>query len=216
MNYAYAVFDNEKNTYSDWGLMLESVSIPLPDPQIVTLQIPGRNGALDLSEVLTGSVNYNNRVVSLRFSALNSYDEWASLVSQVSSYLHGRLRKMVLDIDTGFYYYGRFSVDSSKSDEATSTIVITAVVDPYKYELDPVEFTKLIVTSEEVVLVGLRMPVVPVINSSAIMTVTFDEVVYNLAVGDNIIPDINFIEGDNTLLFTGTGTIIITYQRGTF
>jgi hypothetical protein len=60
------------------------------------------------------------------------------------------------------------------------------------------------------------MSVVPVINSSAVMTVTFGGTVYNLAIGDNTIPEINLVEGNNTLLFTGTGTVVITYQRGTF
>lgn len=216
MSYAYAIFDATKNTYTDWGLMLESVSIPMPEPQLITIQIPGMDGLLDLSEVLTGAVNYYTREISLVFSAMNTYDSWAALISQIASYLHGRKRKMVLDIDSGFYYYGRFTIDSSKSNEATSTITISGIVDPYKYETDPVEVTEAIVVSESVVLVGLRQPVVPLINSTAIMTVTFGGEVYNLAVGDNTIPDINLVEGNNTLLFTGTGTVEITYQRGTF
>lgn len=216
MSYAYAVFDSLKNTYTNWGLMLESVSIPLPEPQIISVDIPGMNGCLDLSDTLTGDISYNNRPATLVFSVFNTYDDWAALISLVSNYLHGKKRKMVLDIDTGFYYYGRFTVDTSKSDEVLSTIAIKGTVDPYKYELNPTVVTRAVSSSASVTLTGLRMPVVPVINSTAVMTVTYGGTVYNLAIGNNTIPGINLVEGSNTLLFTGTGTVTITYQRGQF
>jgi len=82
MAYAFAVFDNEMDTL-DWGLMLSSVSIPLPTAQIITVPIPG-GGLLDLSEVLTGRVNFNNRTVTLIFDAMNAYDEWRQISASLS------------------------------------------------------------------------------------------------------------------------------------
>jgi len=224
MSYAYAEFDvntfgsgTSKNTYSTWGLMLESVSIPMPEPQTNYIQIPGRDGALDLSEALTGSVNFNDRPVTMQFSILNTYDNWAALLTTIASYLHGKKYKMRLDIDLTFYYYGRFTVDSSKSDEATSTIVITGIVEPYKYEVAITSVTHNIAGSGVVNHVGLRMPTpVSITTPGAGWTVVFNGVTYTLASGLNVIPQIILVEGNNGMTFFGTGFPIVSYRRGTF
>ena len=215
MGYAYAIFNGEKNTFEDWGLMLSNVSIPLPSAQIITVPIPG-GGLLDLSEVLTGRVNFNARTVTLTFDAMNSYDEWPELIAKISNYLHGKSKTLIFDNDVSFYYSGRFAVDTSKSDEATTTVVITGMVDPYKYDVEPSEILLSVVTSASFLVYGSRMPVVPIVTVSAIMTVTFGGVVYSLVVGANTIPGVCLVEGENTLLFTGTGNITISYRGGSF
>lgn len=215
-DYAFAVFDGEKDTYSEWGLMLESVSIPLPSAQIRSIHVPGMTGALDLTEVLSGNVDYNNRMMTLVFSAAQSYDSWSILISDIANYLHGRKRKIVLDIDPGYYYYGRFAVDSNKTDEALCTIVITGTVEPYKYENAPQELTVPVSSEQTIILMGSAMPVVPTISSTDEMTVEFNDNEYDLEIGDNLIPEICLVEGSNTLFFTGDGTITITYLRGSF
>jgi len=215
-NYGFAVFDSEIDTYEDWELMLEGVSIPLPAAQIVSVPIPGMTGELDLTDVLSGYANFNNRLITITFSVLETYDNWAVLISRIANYLHGQKRKLVLDIDPDYYYYGRFAVDSQKTDEALATIVIIGIVDPYKYEIAQQVIVQAVSGTYSLVLQGAPMPVVPVINSTAVMTVTFGGVAYNLAIGNNTIPEVCLVDGANTLLFTGTGTITLTYLRGTF
>ena len=216
MDYAFAVFDNEINTYTDWGLMLEHpASIPLPVAQTVITNIPGGT-PLDLTEVLTGVANFNTRTLNLPFSILSSYDDIGSLTSRIANYLHGQKKRVVFDNDPSFFYYGRFSVDTKLSDASTADIVIVGVVDPYKYEIHPQSVALTVTTSKTIKLQNTRMPVVPTITSDAIMTVTFGGVVYALAVGENIIPEVCLMEGENTLLFTGTGSVTLTYTRGQF
>jgi hypothetical protein len=62
------------------------------------------------------------------------------------------------------------------------------------------------------------MPVVPVITTSAEMTLTFTiaGVVYtiNLSAGTHNIPSLMLIEGDTEIGITGAGSITFTYQKG--
>ena len=43
--------------------------VSLPEANTVLLEIPGRSGRLDLSEVLTGDVSYGNREIKLVLAA---------------------------------------------------------------------------------------------------------------------------------------------------
>ena len=54
----------------------------------------------------------------------------------------------------------------------------------------------------------------PMITVSKDMTVTFEGNTYNLKTGTNKIYEILISEGENTLTFTGTGTVSIDYTGG--
>jgi len=214
MGYAAVTFDGEKNTFDDWGLMLARVSISDPEAQVITTDIPGRNGPLDLSEVLTGYMTYKNRKIELEFDASSSYDEWPALRSKISNYLHGRNRMIVFDNDPDYYYYGRFSVDHRLTDEATATVVITGSVDPYKYEAELSEISLTGAGSKTATIYGSRMPVVPTITAATATTATFNGTTYAVAAGENLIPGVCLVEGENTLVFAGGGNITISYRGG--
>ena len=50
------VFFDGKDTYAEYGLLLASKSISLPEVRTNMIDVPGRDGLLDASEVLTGEV----------------------------------------------------------------------------------------------------------------------------------------------------------------
>lgn len=52
-----SIFDG-KDTYAEYGLLLASKSISLPEVRTNMIDVPGRDGLLDASEVLTGEVTY--------------------------------------------------------------------------------------------------------------------------------------------------------------
>lgn len=53
------------NLYRNHRIVLENFKIGLPEPKLTTIDIPGRNGKLDMSEALTGYISYYNREVEL-------------------------------------------------------------------------------------------------------------------------------------------------------
>ena len=50
-----------KNSYTDFGLILTSKEIGLPEPKTEIVEIAGANGVIDLTEALTDDIKYNQR-----------------------------------------------------------------------------------------------------------------------------------------------------------
>ena len=87
-----------KHSYKDFGLILSSKDIGLPEPKVETVSVIGRNGDLDLTDALGDDVKFNNRKLEFVFSLLNGARDWTAVLSNLSNYLHGKKNA---------YYYGR-------------------------------------------------------------------------------------------------------------
>ena len=231
----HSITIGDKNTWDDWHLV--PTSRPLVNPPEVNtsyVTIPGASGSLDLTEALTGYPTYTNRTGSWEFIVMNGYGEWYSRYSEIMAYLHGKKFRAILDDDPNYYYEGRFSVASWVSPKNWSRITINYNVGPYKIDLtstdeawlwDPFNFeSDMIRNYGSITVSGTTtftvnndaMPVRPVINASSAMTVAFNGNTYSLAAGDNIIREILFREGENTLTFNGNGTVSIKMHGGRF
>lgn len=125
------------NSFSDWHLVPDGRPVVImPEPKIVTVEVPGANGLLDLSEALTGYPIYNNRTGSIKFHVLNNKEPWQVLYNKIANYLHGKKNTMVLEDDPDYYYYGRYTVTwTSNNDGTWSDIEIGYTLDPYKYSV---------------------------------------------------------------------------------
>lgn len=191
---------NGINTFDDWHLMPTSRLIISP-PSVKTnyIDIPGANGIIDATEIMTGYPTYENRSGSLEFYVLNGhsvlsnnrrdqtwskYGLWNNRYSEIMDFLHGRSMKLILDDDPEYYYRGRMSVNTWKSDKTFSKITLDYNLDPFKYEMfdstedwlwDPFSFVDGIIrnrnyysftvgpdTDSHIITVPLRsMPVTP-------------------------------------------------------
>ena len=67
------VFFDGKDTYTEYGLLLASKSISLPEVRTNMIDVPGRDGLLDASEVLTGEVTYKNRTIVLKLTGVDTW-----------------------------------------------------------------------------------------------------------------------------------------------
>ena len=123
-----------KHSYRAWGLMLKSRPIITPPvPKTKLIQVPGTSKVIDLTETLTGSVEYETRSIRCEFCVLGGRPKWAAVYSDVLNEIHGQRLKIVMDDDPNYYYIGRVAVDECASEQASATIVITAEVEPYKH-----------------------------------------------------------------------------------
>lgn len=223
-----------KNTWDDWHLI--PTSRPVFNPPSVktsTIEIPGGDGALDLTTVLAGRPLFKNRTGSLEFYVENGFRDWTVLFSEIMGYMHGQKMKAVLEDDPAYFYEGRFAVNTWKSNKERSTIVIDYDVNPYKQDIlgtdeewiwDTFNFETGIIRNyknlpvngrlEMVILVDM-MPVSPtILASNSGMTVSHNGATYDLIKGLNSFPDLILEKGENTLIFTGSGTITIAQTGG--
>ena len=204
----------EKSAYYDWNIVLTNVEIPLPEVKVTTVDIMGADGVLDLSEALTGDVTYKNRTAKLTFEILDD-SNFVELLSEISSYLHGKTVTFTLSDDDEYYYTGRAYINEWECNRRKGIIVITVDCKPYKLEVDDTVITiPLTSTPTNYALQNLRKQVCPIINVSSNATVVFDDVTYYLTSGSQQVVTIQFVEGDNWVLLSGSGTITFTYRRG--
>lgn len=224
-------FDSEKHTYDDFGLRIKSINIGFPSVKESKIEIPGADGYLDITDYF--GTRYENRKLTIECDLEdNGYYNWAGIISQLSNYLHGKKRKIVLDWDNGFYYLGRGNCEYEKKNRVYSLITLKFDCDPYKYELtatdedwlwDPLDFEEgsikeygnLVVDGTlTLTVIGSPMPVVPNIIVSSDMKVNFDGEIYELKRGENYLPDIEIKDGEYMMTFTGHGIATVSYRGG--
>lgn len=225
------MFDDEKHTYDDFGLRITAINIGFPSAKTSKIDIPGADGYLDMTDYF--GTRYDTRKLTIECDVEDkNYYNWAGRMSQISNYLHGKRRKIVLDWDNGFYYLGRGSCEYDKDNRVYSEITLKFECDPYKYDLtatdedwlwDPFDFDEGVIREYGnqtvdgalvLTVVGSPMPVVPKIIVSADMQVEFGGELYRLKAGENYLPDIEIKEGEHVLTFTGHGTVTVSYRGG--
>ena len=125
------------HTYWDWGLMLKKApEVSPPEPKTHYVDIPGANGAMDLTEMLTGKVQYKNRTIRMEFVTTAGREEWSVVYSDILNALHGQLLEITLDDDPMHCYTGRVIVGNPTRNGNIVTITMTAEVEPYKKTID--------------------------------------------------------------------------------
>lgn len=132
----HSITFGNKNTYDDWHLVAtERPCVAAAAPKLRYIDIPGGNGSIDLTDALAGRASFSNREGSFDFYVLNDYPgyNWVDVYRMVSEYLHGKRMTMTLEDDPNYFYEGRFSVNSWKSQENWSQITIDYNLDPEKY-----------------------------------------------------------------------------------
>lgn len=231
------VYFGNKHSYTDWGLYLKTrPEISPPKPKTVYVSIPGSDGDLDLTESLTDDVKYENRKISCTFIVIQPKERWANIYSEILEYLHGKQMNVIMDDDPEYFYSGRLEVNQWKSDIKTSTIVIDGIVEPYKLEMfsgledwewDPFDFESGIIREYGELVVdgtlslnieGRRKVVIPTFMVNSLdgtgMQVEFEGNTYFLPDGSSKVLNIRLAEGENTLQFTGNGTVSVDYRGG--
>ena len=223
-----------KHSWTHWKLwMLNKPEISPPEPKYMFVDIAGADGSLDLTESLTGTVQYESRKIKMELNLIDRINQWAAIYSEIMNYCHGKSLHITFDDDIGYYYTGRISVNQWKSSRLRGIITIEAIVDPYKYEVvasnepwkwDPFSFVDGVIRNysgievngtKEVTVIGSRKELTPVISCSASgMSVTIFGETYPLESGRNAIPQIILTEGEHTWRFSGTGTVEIIFRGG--
>ncbi len=198
------------------GLKLFALSMPPPEPKTSYIDVPGRDGSIDVS-ALDGFVHYKDRTITLSFSYFGSYSQWFAAVSQLNSLLLGQKLKLTISDDPGYYYFGRFSVSTDKSNPVSGDIVVTGQCSPYKFKTNVTVVEQDISGSAEITLTNERMPTTPTITTDAEMQLVWGasgENSLTLNAGTHRYTGLLLLEGDNEFTVNGTGHIKFEYQEG--
>lgn len=213
------VFFDGKDTYTEYGLLLASKSISLPEVRTNMIDVPGRDGLLDASEVLSGEVTYKNRTIKLRLIGVDTVSgkKWPATISDFCNKVHGKRVKVTFPEDPTHYYGGRCFVGQVELVKMRQTIPVTVDCDPWKYKNAKTTVTGTVPESGtlSLTLTNECRSVVPTVKVSAAATLTFGGKDIAVAAGNHRILDICLAAGDNTLAVTAAAgtTVSVTYQE---
>lgn len=202
------------HSYDDFNLILTQKTIGTPSPKTETIDIPGGDGVLDLTEFF-GEVKYTNRQLSFEFSTIVPKEEFMELFSRVQNAIHGQKMQIVLDDDSEWFYFGRITVSEWKADKNIGKFTIDCDCEPYKSKLTNTVVTVEVNGATSVILTNSKKIVVPTITITGEVELTFGTNFYTLGPGLYDLPAVQLVNGENTILLDGTGTASFSYlERG--
>ena len=202
------------HSWNDFSLILSEKTIGTPPPKTEVIDIPGGDGVLDLTE-FSGEVKYDNRSLEFVVSTKVPQSEFMSLFSRVQNALHGQKMRIVLDDDLEWFYVGRITVSEWKANKAIGRFTIDCDCEPYKTKIN--ETVVVVDVSEEttVVLQNSKKRVVPTIDITGTVNLTYGANYYALSEGRYDLPAVLLENGNNTIILSGSGTATFTYtERG--
>lgn len=219
-----------KNTYDEWGIV--PISRPVvnpPEEKTTYVDLPSSHGDLDYTDLLLGEPPMGKRQGSWEF-ACRPGASWAAVYSSIMNYTHCRRHTVILEDDPDFLYNGRLFVNSWRSNESRSSIVIDYNLDPFKYSVtssdetdwewddlwaDVIRYGRFTVTGSKwrnLENLGLR-PSIPTFTCSAPVQVTFGEDTFSLVAGKNYNMNLALQPGDNVLYFEGNADVVASYRE---
>lgn len=228
----FGILFGDKHSYRDYGLILNKKEIGSPQVKKYEIDVPYRDGKIDVTDKMNGQVSYDNRSLKFTFTCLDAMNTWSSKYSELLNMFHGQKMNVICDDDPSFYYAARLKVNQWESDKNIGKIVIEGDAEPYKYDVassavdwewDSFDFEEgiinemgeLVVSGElSVTLICRKKLMFPTFTTSAPMTVTFKNETHNLKEGSQKIFDLFLYEGENVLTFQGNGTVSIDYTGG--
>lgn len=203
----------EYHSFLDFGLILTSYTIGEAKPKTETVDVPGADGVLDLTEYF-GDVKFKNRTLSFTFAVIGGASEFPTRFSALQDAIGGRKLHITLDDDMDFYYIGRVTVNEWKSKPRVGSITISCDCEPYKYKTSETVVVSRITGFDTVVYQNLRKRVTPTFAVSAPVTITYGKTSMDVAAGEFASPSIEFVQGQNAVTYTGDAVVTVRYREG--
>lgn len=178
------------------------------------LSVPGHDGDLDVSTVLTdGEPRYGNRAFEATFeSSEGTRMDREAVISEMVNALDGLRMNIVLPDDPYHYITGRVRVEPLYNDLAHASVKVTANCEPWRYNVAetviPLSYTP---TTGAVIYNRGRRSVVPTINVRVGLNLTFGTSTVSLSEGTHVWPALYLTPGRHVLHVEGYGTL--TYRE---
>lgn len=197
-------------------ILLDGYTLSPPELKTYTVDIPGGDGVIDLTQSLTGDVAYKNRQQEFTFAIFNP-DSFERIKTEVSNFLHGKEFDYQISMDPGYTYHGRFSVkEYSHTLYAYPGLVGTFSIDidaqPYKLKKH-MSFKLNATGGKMFTLESGRKPVHPVMECSQPCRVRWKNRIVNVPAGTYRLNDVVFHHGQNDIYINSWRLYNITWYE---
>lgn len=206
------------HTYRDFNLYIEEKTITPPTPKTNYVTIPYGDGDIDLTEAL-GEVKYNNRTLNFKCFTIISNSKFEQYKNNLVNKIHGKNFKIVLDVDSGYYYKGRVTITEASCKGQYASIVISCNVEPYKLKNKITEIEYFITKNDiekakNIILKNSRKSVIPTIITDKDIIIRYNNKDISLQAGEHRILEVLLVQGDNIIKIAGDkARVIIRYQE---
>lgn len=210
------IYFNDIGTYDDWGLRLVNLNISAANPKFHYIDIPAGDGAIDLTEALTGEPKYEDRTLEAILRV--NIDEYVEKLEIINSNLQGKKIAIKTFEKPGYYLIGRCTVEFQRLNHIRGNIIINARCEPWYFKDNITTKNVTLPTNgtSNITLKNSRKRVIPTITTNAQVTIKMGNVTRVIVAGTHRLTNIILIEGDNLLTITGTQgtTVKFEYQEG--
>lgn len=201
------------HSWDDLKLILSGKDMGAPAVKSVSLDISGADGVLDLTDFF-GEPKYENVTHKFEFHTIILYREMMTQYSTIKNAIHGKKMRIILDDDPLFYWMGRCHVSAFQSEKGIGTVTVECDCEPYKYKLTKTVYSQAVSGTAAITLTNGRKRAVPLITTTAPMTIEYGGGSWTNSAGTYTIPELELTHGENTVTVTGTGTISFEWQEG--
>lgn len=190
------------------------------------VEVPGRNGALDLSTALTdGEPRYNSRTLEARLERSDGTRlEREAAITEMINWLDGWKMDIILPDDELHYITGRVHVAKEFNDPAHAAVIITATVDPWRYNANETAYhfgAEMDLEKTALLTNQGRRTVVPVLEiatpswaeESAQVLLTVGTASWSLGPGTYQLPDLVVRQGGTEIKYSGRGDLHFRYRE---
>ena len=197
-------------------ILLDGYTLSPPEPKTYTVDIPGGDGVIDLTQSLTGDVAYKNRQQEFTFAVINP-DSFERVKTEVSNFLHGKEFDYQISMDPGYTYHGRFSVKEHSHalysyPGLVGTFSIDIDAEPYKLKKH-MSFKLNATGGKMFTLESGRKPVHPVMECSQPCRVRWKNAIVNVPAGTYRLNDVFFNYGQNNIYINSWRLYNITWYE---
>lgn len=204
---------NGINIKEKFGITVTDISVSPAVPVTVVTSVPGRNGVIDQSKAVSGFIDFENRVLTIKGYICESYAEYLARYSAVINAIDGDIVEIINDADEDFAWKGRPATTYEHTDAVHSEISIECEVFPYKRKVQETVVSREIEGVVSIECANLSEPVIPEITLSAPMTIKFGGSTFALDAGTHKV-DMVFVAGNNILKAEGSGSLTVRYREG--
>lgn len=184
------------------------------------VEVPGRDGELDMSTALTDGVpRYGNRELVARLERSDGTRlEREAAINTMVNWLDGWRMDIRLPDDDAHYLTGRVHVAKEYNDPAHAAVVVTAICDPWRYNNhETIVRVTAAAEAQEVRLTnsGRRsvVPVIEITGDSASVNLVYGAYSWALGPGIYQLPDIVVPQGGLLVSYSGAGVVSFTYRE---
>lgn len=123
----------DTNLYTTFGMYVTDYKISPPVVKTHYVEIPFRNGALDLTSKV--GLRYEDREIEIVFYKKLTHDQLPLFLQQMNLIFNGAKKHITFSNDSSYYYIGRPMIeDYEMVGKSLVMLKAKAKIEPYKYD----------------------------------------------------------------------------------